>query len=217
MNGCNYEMVWLSHGGPGSGRYPKGSGKKNEIRKKYLDLHASRSKELENIGVYTKRHAKYAARVENKYGKSLLEKKGLNISEVAGSNAYGYRPGKYAKWLKDYDTMVSRNRKIKKSGRLTEDEAPISPGVYLDTRHIKTKMDIARGQLTVGGVNWVKIEPKDAVKIADKFLASNKKYSDVAKTYVHNKAIKKTVTRLLATFGVAAGVGVLQGLRSVKD
>lgn len=27
------EITWLSHGGPGSGRYPKGSGKKKEIRK----------------------------------------------------------------------------------------------------------------------------------------------------------------------------------------
>ena len=27
------EITWLSHGGPGSGRYPKGSGEKNRIKK----------------------------------------------------------------------------------------------------------------------------------------------------------------------------------------
>ena len=217
MNGYNYEIVWLSHGGPGSGRYPKGSGKKNEIRKKYLDLHASGSKELENIGVYTKRHANYAAKVESKYGKDLLKAKGINISNTINGTRFAKRPRAYGKFLKEYDISEEKEKELKRLNKLSKEEHAYGPGLYRDQKSIQSIIEDAYGEGPSLNGKWVNITPKDAVKIANKALKSDKPYYEIAEKYVHNKAIKKTVTRLLAIFGAAAGLGVLEGLLSVKD
>ncbi len=187
------EIVWLSHGGPGSGRYPKGSGKKNEIRKKYLDLHASGSKELENIGVYTKRHAKYAAKVESKYGKDLLKAKDINISNTMNGTRFAKRPRTYGKYLKDWDAAEKINNKLKRHNKIPEGSVAYRPGLYRDVKSIQSKIENARGRGHVLNGNWVNIEPKDVIKIANKVLKSDKPYNEIAEKYVHNKKIRGVI------------------------
>lgn len=191
------EIVWLSHGGPGSGRYPKGSGKKNEIRKKYLDLHASGSKELENIGAYTKRQAKYAAKVESKYGKSLLGKKGINIEVTKNHTKYSHRPRAYGKFLKEWDISEEKEKELKRLNKLSKEEHAYGPGLYRDQKSIQSKIEDARGKGSLLNGNWVEITPKDAIKIANKALKSDKPYYEIAEKYVHNKKIRGVIANAL--------------------
>ena len=191
------EITWLSHGGPGSGRYPKGSGKKNEIRKKYLDLHASGSKELENIGVYTKRHAKYAAKVESKYGKSLLGKKGINIEETLRDSPFKHRPRAYGKNLKVWDTVEEKNDELRRLNKISKGQMVYKPGLYRDTKSIQSKIETVRGRGHLLNDNWVTITPKDAIKIANRALKSDKPYKKIGEKYVHNKKIKTSIKNAL--------------------
>ena len=54
------EITWLSHGGPGSGRYPKGSGKnpRSEIRKKIRASNKIRKKNAVNMYYINKKEGR---------------------------------------------------------------------------------------------------------------------------------------------------------------
>ena len=54
------EIIWLSHGGPGSGRYPKGSGKnpRSEIRKKIRASNKIRKKNAVNTYYINKKEGR---------------------------------------------------------------------------------------------------------------------------------------------------------------
>lgn len=185
-------IAWLSHGGPGSGRYPKGSGEKNkkkEIRKKYLDIY---NKKFTN----NKKGVKYAAKVEYKYGKNLTKKR---IDTLEADRLSNISPSKLAKYYKNEDKIISKYKEAVKSGKIDKKEFGVPrPGLYVDTMSTSAKKQAAKtGYVKATKWTTTEITQKDIIKILDKTLKTNKKYSEINEKYIHNKKNKTLVSSIL--------------------
>lgn len=199
------EITWLSHGGPGSGRYPKGSGEKNRIKKKYYDMLSKNQVEANKLGVFNKKDARYASKVEYKYGKSL-KPYSINARNSRKNLKSSSKTSKTLKGLDQYDKDI---RKARKSGVIDKDTFVARASyAYLDTKSLKYKIQEKKGYHTINNKNDLTVlSLKDVNKILKKATNSNKKYDDIVEDYVHNKRKKRIVAQTLSSIG-SIGVGV---------
>lgn len=114
------EIVWLSHGGPGSGRYPKGSGenprsgrrrvarKLSKIMKSYNEPGAEKEKRTRDLGKYLSKTEK-VGKDKPKVSKAELVAKDINkaTNELSSGVLEGMKLVKSLKKSKDYSKGMS--------------------------------------------------------------------------------------------------------------
>ena len=129
------EITWLSHGGPGSGRYPKGSGKKN------LSLHG--------LNKLSKRAARIDHKVnkkENKYNK-LVDKyqKAKNKGNINRSQKFESKAWKTMGKLLSGDLYTKQK----------EAQQKVLNGRKIVEKHLNTSLRIVKGKIVTSVVPYL--------------------------------------------------------------
>lgn len=134
------EITWLSHGGPGSGRYPKGSGKnpRSEIRKKIRASNKIRKKNAVNIYYINKKEGRiertqYKIKKYKYKGKDPTKLKkyeeGLQ-SDLKKMKAYS---ADNVKRYKEIDNFIKKEFNIPLREVRRQKLTGIKPAILLDT------------------------------------------------------------------------------------
>ena len=79
------EIIWLSHGGPGSGRYPKGSGKKyekKELKRKVKSLNKNEKERTRNYYKYLTTNLKSEKEELHKKDIELINKSKNMVNDI---------------------------------------------------------------------------------------------------------------------------------------
>ena len=134
------EIAWLSHGGPGSGRYPKGSGKnpRSEIRKKIRASNKIRKKNAVNTYYINKKEGRiertqYKIKKYKYKGKDPTKLKkyeeGLQ-SDLKKMKAYS---ADNVKRYKEIDNFIKKEFSIPLREVRRQKLTGIKPAILLDT------------------------------------------------------------------------------------
>lgn len=139
------EITWLSHGGPGSGRYPKGSGKnpRSEIRKKIRASNKIRKKNAVNTYYINKKEGRiertqYKIKKYKYKGKDPTKLKkyeeGLQ-SDLKKMKAYSIDN---VKRYKEIDNFIKKEFNIPLREVRRQKITGIKPAIILDTGNMLT-------------------------------------------------------------------------------
>lgn len=139
------EIAWLSHGGPGSGRYPKGSGKnpRSEIRKKIRASNKIRKKNAVNTYYINKKEGRiertqYKIKKYKYKGKDPTKLKkyeeGLQ-SDLKKMKAYSVDN---VKRYKEIDNFIKKEFNIPLREVRRQKITGIKPAIILDTGNMLT-------------------------------------------------------------------------------
>lgn len=123
------EIVWIAHGGPGSGRYPKGSGKKydrstvtNKGEKLYFKKHnRGLNKDSYYYKIYNSNDKKVAQLFLDKKNKNIMDINYITVKKK-------YRGNKFAQTILKEVEKIAKETNIKS---LTLDATDAGPELHI--------------------------------------------------------------------------------------